>query len=262
MKEWLIHFPLATQSKPKVRLICFPFAGGGTTNYFKWRKDLDTDIDLYAINLPGRERFYSKPFLTNYEELIIQLASIFANDQNELPMIFFGHSYGGLTAYLIALELQNLKKLHNTSICNPIHLFISARLAPETNPNHLDENLASLSYEKFLEVIIERYQGIPRVILDDPAMLNIFMPIIQNDFKMYEQNPYVLQRYEDQMAPCDITTIGYSEDNTAIADLLKWKNFTKKSYDHVQLSGGHMEIVNNWQPVTVHINQIVKNLVN
>ena len=53
--------------KPKpfaqIRLFCFPYAGGGSSIYRTWGKDLPDEIEVYAIQLPGREnRIREKPF--------------------------------------------------------------------------------------------------------------------------------------------------------------------------------------------------------
>ena len=162
----------------------------------------------------------------------------------------------------LTLEIQKLAKLSKLGLSNsvlPIHLFISARLPPRPYLGALaiQESLASLSPELFQKILIERYQGIPQAIIDNPDLMKIFMPIIQNDFKLYEQYPAVLEPFDNKQVPCAITSIGFTGDNTEAVDFLGWEQFTKGDYHHLQLPGGHFEIINHWQPVTDHINQLV-----
>lgn len=245
--DWLIHFG-SNLPATKVRLICFPFAGGGVVNYSKWRKDLHETIELCAFNLPGRERFYNRPCLTDYKELITNLATILEKEPDDCPMIFFGHSYGALTAWFTALEL---KKNHRTG---PIHLYASGRVPPTVG---IMEPISALDDERFKSVLVERYQGIPQVILNNPDFLAIFLPVIKSDFKLYEQYPQVLAFYADQCINCGITSIGYTDDRTISKEFLDWQTLTHSSHQHLQLPGGHFEILANWKPVVDHINQWV-----
>ena len=226
--DWLICIN-PTLSAPKVKLICFPFAGGGIVNYSKWRNDLHESIKLYAINLPGRERFFNRPCLSDYHELITNLAPIIEHE-SDYPMIFFGHSFGALTAYFTALEL---KKLHRSG---PVHLYVSGRVPPSKG---LVDPISNLDKEEFKSVLIQRYQGIPQPILNNPEFLAIFLPIIQCDFKLYEQFPQILASYRDQSIDCDITSISYSEDRYSEEDIVGWQAVTNKPHQHLRLSGGH-----------------------
>ena len=245
--DWLICLN-PTLSAPKVKLICFPFAGGGIVNYSKWRADLHESIKLYAINLPGRERFFNQPCLTDYHELIEHLAAIVTNE-SDCPMVFFGHSFGALTAYFTTLEL---KKLHRSG---PVHLYVSARVPPSKG---LSDPISNLNKEDFKSVLIERYQGIPQAILNNPEFLAMFLPIIQSDFKLYEQFPQILASYPDQVINCDITSISYSEDRYSEDDIIGWRDVTNKSHQHLRLSGGHFDLLMNWKPIVEHINQWVQ----
>jgi medium-chain acyl-[acyl-carrier-protein] hydrolase len=229
-----------------MRLICFPFAGGGTIVYSKWRNDLHEQIELCAINLPGRERLIREPCLTDYQNMITIIASLLENEKN-VPMIFFGHSFGGLTAYLISLQLSKIKLL------SPKHVFISGRRPPLGDKI---DNIASLDQENFKKALINRYQGIPQEILNSPELLNFFLPIIHNDFKMYEQFPEVLKNFPNKLINCDITTIGFSQDFSSEEDYQGWSNFTNQSHQHIHLPGGHFAILKNWKPVTDKINHL------
>lgn len=241
--DWLIRFR-SNRTTPKLRLVCFPFAGGGATNYSKWRPDLDETIELCALNLPGRERFFFQPCLTDYNALIKSLANVLQKESN-CPTIFFGHSFGALTAYFTALELS---KNHGK---NPLHVYVSARVPP----CFVQPPISGLNSEQFKTILIERYQGIPQIILNNPDFFALFLPIIQNDFKLYEQYPQVLASYTDQSLECGITSISYSKDITNESAFSDWRLFTKKEHQHLQFPGGHFEILANWKPVVDLINQ-------
>lgn len=245
--EWLIKAPSET-AFPRIRLICFPFAGGGVSNYMRWRGDLLDEIELCAINLPGRERFFGEPCLTDYHDLLIRLVAIL-EEKTDCPMVFYGHSFGALTAYFTALGLNKSQP------DAPVHLYLSARKPPQYEKNF--EPLSTLDLSDFKHALINKYQGIPKAILDNRELLDLFLPIIKQDFKMYEQYPQIINSYPNQQALCDITSLGYSGDKTTEDDFMGWKQLTSKSHRHIQLPGVHFDILTNWKPITELINRWV-----
>ena len=47
----------------KLRLFCFPYAGGGASIYRGWPDELPHEIEVCAVQLPGREtRMHEQPF--------------------------------------------------------------------------------------------------------------------------------------------------------------------------------------------------------
>jgi len=247
MKKWLIEFKSSAQ--PKARLFCFPFAGGGTVNYARWRDDLEPNLALYAFNFPGRERFFGEPCLSDYDGLIEQ-CTLIINELSELPLFLFGHSFGGLTAYFVALRLQ-----HRFGV-KPAHIYISARVPPEEN----SEKLSVLADEEFKRVLIERYQGIPQVILDNPDLLKLFIPIIKKDFYLYEQYVDLYTKAEQKIVDSSITSFNFTEDKTNPQRIKLWKNYTSKNYTALELAGGHFAIQQDWKAITEQINQNFKAL--
>jgi surfactin synthase thioesterase subunit len=51
--SWLIR--KIYRSRPRVRLFCFHYVGGGASIFQSWLHKLPSDIEVYAVQLPGRE---------------------------------------------------------------------------------------------------------------------------------------------------------------------------------------------------------------
>ena len=53
MNDWL----MCSRPRPdaRVRLFCFPHAGAGASVYRRWPAGLPADVELWAIQAPGRE---------------------------------------------------------------------------------------------------------------------------------------------------------------------------------------------------------------
>jgi len=164
-----------------VRLLCFPFGGGGASFYHRWNLHLPEWVELTAVQLPGREsRMQETPL-----ESLLEGASLIADelpqwqlDKEDKEVVFFGHSMGALLAFEVARELRRCGE--NL----PSEIFVSARRAPQLANS--DEMLHELPDAKFALAVIRRYNGIPKVILENAELLRIFLPILRADMRLIE----------------------------------------------------------------------------
>ncbi|RXN28555.1 tektin-2 [Labeo rohita] len=74
-----------------VRLICFPWAGGGSIHYARWAKTLNNSIEVYSVRLPGREGRAKEPFFQNMQEIIDEVIGVLLPQLKEKPFALFGH---------------------------------------------------------------------------------------------------------------------------------------------------------------------------
>ena len=118
---WLIWPHPRTQ--PALRLFCFSYAGGGATVFRPWMRQMSSDIEVGAIQLPGREiRLRERPFV-RLDSLVEALVPILQPWLDQ-PFAFFGHSMGAL----IGFELARLLRRKNLPL--PRMLIASAYCAP------------------------------------------------------------------------------------------------------------------------------------
>ena len=107
----------------KMRLFCFPFAGGSTLTYRAWPRQLSPEIELRPIKLPGREDRFGEACFEAAAPLVRTLAS-FLLPYLDLPFAFFGHSMGALLAFELTRELRR------RGGPQPVCLMVSGRRAP------------------------------------------------------------------------------------------------------------------------------------
>ena len=90
------------------RLFCFPYAGGGASFFRAWPERLPPDIEVCAIQLPGREdRLTETPF-DRLSSLIDALADVLY-PYLDFPFAFFGHSLGSLISFELTRWLRRQK---------------------------------------------------------------------------------------------------------------------------------------------------------
>src|SRR5262245_53852972 len=94
---WFVRKP---RPKARLRLFCFPYAGGGASLYRAW-PDALPHLDICAVQPPGREaRLREAPF-TALPALADELAEA-VRPLLDLPYAFFGYSLGGLASFEVA----------------------------------------------------------------------------------------------------------------------------------------------------------------
>jgi len=107
-----------------VRLICFPNAGGGASAYRTWGFDLNEDVEVLAVELPGRDALSEEPPVRHWADLVNHVTDAITALDDKLPFFLFGHSLGGLIAFEVTRELRR------RGACLPLSLLVSGRPAP------------------------------------------------------------------------------------------------------------------------------------
>ena len=89
----------------KIKLFCFPYAGGSAAAYNKWRQYLDKHIELRPVELAGRGRRIYDPLYQSIEEAVDDVYQLISPELAKGPYAFFGHSMGGIIAYELAYKI-------------------------------------------------------------------------------------------------------------------------------------------------------------
>mgnify|MGYP001596532314 FL=1 len=111
-----------TDASSKIKLFCFPNAGGTTARYITWNKRLPAAIEVIPVAYPGRGPKSAAPLCQSLEALL-QALLVEIESQLTPPFYFFGHSMGATVAFELGRILQRRGyPLPNT-------LFISGRRA-------------------------------------------------------------------------------------------------------------------------------------
>ena len=88
-----------------LRLICFPYAGGGPSLFRGWPLELSQQVEVCAVQRPGREARMKEPPIGDLRRLVVELADAIEPSLDR-PFALFGHSVGGLVAFEFARELR------------------------------------------------------------------------------------------------------------------------------------------------------------
>lgn len=225
VRSWLVR----PEPRPQAgaHLFCLPYAGGGAAAYRPWLSYLPSTLELQAVQLPGREARLREQPLRRMDQLVAALAPVI-EAQLDRPYALFGHSMGALIAFELARALRRL------GAPPPLCLVVSGRRAPQlADP---DPPLHQLGDGPFVRSIVRRYNGIPRVILEDIDLLRLFLPTLRADLELIET-----YQYADE-APLDCPIIafgGQSDERASMAELAAWGAQSLRPLGARQLPGDH-----------------------
>jgi surfactin synthase thioesterase subunit/glycosyltransferase involved in cell wall biosynthesis len=209
-----------------LRLFCFPWAGGGSLAFASWKEPCAGVAQVCAARLPGRETRAGEAPLTDMRELAAALAREI-RPLLDRPFAFFGHSMGAG----IAFELARALRREGQPL--PLRLFVSSARSPvlrrEPPPG------PPLSREELLTEI-ERLEGFPREVLDNPKLLELALPALEADARLYRE--YVSPPEAPLNIPIHVFS-GTLEPNLREDDLARWGELTTAECTVERLPGGH-----------------------
>jgi medium-chain acyl-[acyl-carrier-protein] hydrolase len=209
-----------------LRLFCFPFAGAGASIFGTWVNQLPPEIEVCAIQLPGRENRIREPLFTKLIPLLQEMIPVLL-PHFDRPFALFGHSLGAVICFELARQLRQLK--HN----NPSHLFISARHAPTLPALH--PPIHHLPKAEFFQEL-RRFNGTPENVLQNTKLIELFLPIVQADLAIAETYLYV----ETIPLDCPISVFGGLEDKVVSPDSLDaWREQTQSKFTLRMFPGNH-----------------------
>jgi len=205
------------------------------------------DVELFAVQLPGRGARYSEPLIRTLEALVQQLATAIGPYLN-IPYAFFGHSMGALVAFELACELQR------RGYYGLRHLLLSAKRAPQLAP--LGAPIGGLPDEDFLRAV-SSYGGIPGEVLQDRDLLAVTLPILRADFQISESYRFQPSGPVDSSA----TLFGSVRDEyVPEQDLLAWHSNVAGPCAYRRFPEGHFFINSYPSQVVEAVNDTLREL--
>ena len=235
---WVVRLP--PRPRARLRLLCFPHAGGNAWMFRQWASHLPEDIEVCGVQLPGHVgRIHEAP-VSDFAALLARLVEGLA-PEIEMPVALFGHSLGALAAFELARQMrERTGRL-------PVHLFLSGRNAPDMTDD-LDDVL-KLDDEAILAKLRE-LNCTPEPVLRDRETMQLMLPILRADFALC--NSYA---YRDR-APldCPITVLyGLGDPQTDPAGLDGWQRQTTRAFRMQAFTGDHYFVATEERAVVQRI---------
>lgn len=219
---WL-WLPLPRRA-PALRLLCLAYAGGRPQVFSTWPSLLPHDVEVAAVELPGRgARSRERPH-TRVRPLVDALATAIEADL-DAPYAIFGHSLGALLGFELARELRD------RGLPPPEALLVASSPAPHMpmTEGSLAELAESAVAAQLEELGASRASGLTA------EARSLLLPYLRADLELYDTYEYV------PGDPLDMPIAAYGGRFDAVVseeELAAWEEQTAARFGGVRLLPG------------------------
>ena len=221
---WLCR--LSVRPTAAARLICFPYAGGRAALFRPWADALPADVDVWAVQLPGRDSRHRERPIASVRAIVDAVAPAVLAELDR-PYVLFGHSMGALLAFEVARALQARGALAAA-------LLLSGRRGPHLPSREAD--IHALDNDAFVAEINRRYASIPAELLRHPDVMELLMPVLRADMTAIETHVVA----PGEPLTCPVTVFGGDADPFASpSELQAWQQYARLPIRTRLFTGGH-----------------------
>lgn len=228
--KWLAH--LRVNPAARIRLFCFPYAGGSAAIFRTWADQLPKFIEICPVEIPGRGARLQEEPVSDFSQLI-ELTAEGLRPFLTKPYAFFGHSMGAL----IAFELARFYR--KQGLPEPVHIFASGHTAPDFPAVH--PPIHNLPDKEFVQEL-RSLNGTPDAVLKNQELMELLIPILRADFAINET--YVCQ--PDAPLGIPFSVYGGLKDRDVTRESLEaWKAHTTGVFSLQMFNGDHFFLQTN-----------------
>jgi pyochelin biosynthetic protein PchC len=226
---WLC--PVRPVANAGFRLLCFPHAGGAGSFYRPVFARFPADVDVVAVQYPGRQERMAEPQVRDIASLADAVAAALSPGWTDVPFAFFGHSMGAIVAYEVAARMR---------AAGPSRLFVSGRRSPSS---FREEGVHKLG-DKGLVADVLKLSGTSSALLNDPDVLAMVLPTLRADYRAIETYVPVAGT-----PPLDVpieVLLGDQDPKVTTAEAESWRDHTTDTCQvHVLPGGSHFYLSEN-----------------
>lgn len=222
-------FTVHRRASPRARLLCFPFAGGNAGSFAHWASHLPADVELWAMQPPGRATRIAEPPLTTMGLLLDQVEP-FVTRALDCPTVFFGHSMGAIVGFELC------RRLRRRGAALPAALVLSGREPPQhRSAGRLLHQLSNAQ----LRDELRRLGGTPEELLRLPDLLDLVLPALRADLACIE----MWEHAAEPPLPIPLIVLGGADDREADPEQLPgWRPHSAIGCSVHIFSGDHFFI--------------------
>ncbi|MGW6411719.1 thioesterase II family protein [Streptomyces vinaceus] len=223
------------------RLVCFPFAGGSASYFFGLSKRLQPQVEVIAVQYPGRQDRMGEGCMESVWDLAEGVAEALAPVGP--PTVFFGHSMGALVAFETAMALSG-------SPAAPRALLVSASRGASVPSRRAD----SFTTDEELIADLRELNGTDEQLLANTALMDVILPMLRADYR-------AVARYRaapDARVACPITALaGDCDPLVDEVEAAVWERHTAGDFRLRHFPGGHFFLDEHQDDVVGELNLLM-----
>ncbi|HSS02903.1 MAG TPA: alpha/beta fold hydrolase [Kofleriaceae bacterium] len=224
--EWLRGAP---NPHARMRLVCLPYAGASSATYHGWGRALGSDVEVRAVDLPGRSQRIREPLVLRIAPLVESLCDALG-ELDDKPLALFGYSMGALLGFELARALRRRRR------GEPSLIMVAAGIAPHLGWMHGARLHTIADDEHFLAELTRRYGPVAPELLAHPDMRQLVLRLMRADLA-------ALESYVHSMEPalrCPLIAFGGCDDRATPREGLEgWRLHTEGRFELFLFPGDH-----------------------
>lgn len=217
------------------QLFCLPYAGAGASAFHRWHAAIGPDVEVLAVQLPGREnRIVEDPGFD-----VVDIADAIAA-RADRPFALYGHSLGGRYAFEIT------RHLHRAGGTLPVTLYVGGCRAPHIRASGPFDGLSTLDDDELLRRVVEG-GGLSDAVLAEPELVELLLPVLRADFQKLDD--YVFAAGEPVGVPI-VAFAGREDRAVPLVDIEAWERHAGAGLTVHEVDGDHFFLHDETAAVT------------
>ena len=212
-----------------MKIFCLAYAGGDGHVFLPFSQKLEEQgLELIPFYYRGRGSRQDEGSYQTIQAAAEDAANFIASFDLSQGYHVLGFSLGALVTYDLyyALVKRGLPAPNYLIFCGalpPSHL-LKDRLASKENPGPLLARLEAMG------------GGITPELINSPDFQRYFLPLLINDFKLYEDYIY---KPAEQLITSQVRVCYGSQDQYANQDIKRWQDLVASEVEFIEMPGNH-----------------------
>lgn len=207
-----------------MKIYLLSYAGGSSISYMSWRSYFKNHT-LELLDYKGHGLREKETADSRLEDIAADIAEQIASTFNNEEFVVFGHSMGGMIAWLTTKVLTARYKIQ------PETLVVSACPAP------VDFSIILPIQESEILEILRNYNHVSLQTLQSNYFRERVFPVIKHDFALVSQYRFD-GNYECLSLPAYVC-YGMQDELAPIETMRRWEEFTTKECQFLAFEGKH-----------------------
>lgn len=215
------------QGRPQI--FCFTYAGGNASFFDEIEKDLP-DYEMVKVEYPGHGIRHREHFVSSFSELIDDIYPVVKRAYKGGGYGLFGYSMGTIVLVEILKWIMS-----DGAMPLPDRVFLAA------HEPHSKAELVGFTECEIDDWVKERtikFGAVPETLINNKVFWRTYLPLYRADYSLIGK-----YRFEDLDVKTKIpATVFYSETDTPLVEMKKWKGYFVGEVDFHCYEGTHFFI--------------------
>ncbi|MFD5914332.1 amino acid adenylation domain-containing protein [Streptomyces massasporeus] len=242
---------LKPSAEPRARIVCIAGGGGTTAGHVPLIRHMPDDVELLAVQMPGREGRADEAPATLMRDVVAGIAEELV-DRPQVATVLYGHSQGSWMAWELTRVLSGLPD------APPLTFVPACALPPfaEVPPGmRRMEELAKSLDRASVEDLAAAFRGIlPDEVLESPELLASYRTALVHDAVLSTNHRDTLAG--DARPPLDVPVVAVvAKDDPVLPDgtVQGWRNLTRGEFVLRVIDGSHAAPIENSEAMAAEL---------